>query len=37
MLAVVVYFVNVALGSHYMFLREKPAQDSLLDVCGLYP
>jgi len=33
----VVYFINLALGSNYLFIMEKPPTASLLDVLGPWP
>ena len=34
---VVVYFINLALGSNYLFIMHKPPTASLLDVLGPWP
>ncbi len=34
---VVVYFINLALGSNYLFIMHKPETASLLDVLGPWP
>ena len=34
---VIVYFINLALGSNYLFIMHKPPSASLLDVLGPWP
>lgn len=34
---VIVYFINLALGSNYLFIMHKPPSTSLLDVLGPWP
>ncbi len=34
---VIIYFINVALGSNYMMLNGKPATASLLDMLPTWP